>query len=302
MKVYCVKYDAFAGKWIYNGYRSAWKELGYDLADSDFPNNKDISEEFIIMTTDSAINNNEQIDIISKSNKTFLFVQPNSFPEPWGHHPNFVSHTSDQIISSLNKLDNVYYWTFADVNDTFYHKWNKKVHTIPLAFDSINYVPFKEEKYNKFDISFVGGWANNGFDEKRKIIINTFSKFMNTDMKCGFFVNKNLSHEQECQLLANSKITLNIHDAYQRILGLDTNERTFKSLGLNGLLVSDKIKQLNDLFPDVPTSLEPDELVLYTKKLLSLTDKETEVIKEENKHDILTNHCYVNRIQKLMNL
>jgi len=227
MKVYCVKYDAFAGKWIYNGYRSAWKELGYDLADSDFPNNKDLSEEFIIMTTDSAINNNEQIDIISKSNKTFLFVQPNSFPEPWGRHPNFVSHTSDQIISSLNKLDNVYYWTFADVNDTFYHKWNKEVHTIPLAFDSINYVPFKEEKYNKFDISFVGGWANNGFDEKRKIIINTFSKFMNTDMKCGFFVNKNLSHEQECQLLANSKITLNIHDAYQRILGLDSNERTF---------------------------------------------------------------------------
>jgi len=56
------------------------------------------------------------------------------------------------------------------------------------------------------------------------------------------------------------------------------------------------------LFPDVPTSLEPDELVLHTKKLLSLTDKEAEVIKEENKHDILTNHCYVNRIQKLMNL
>jgi len=31
MKVYCVKYTQHAGRWIYDGYCSAWKEKGYDL-------------------------------------------------------------------------------------------------------------------------------------------------------------------------------------------------------------------------------------------------------------------------------
>ena len=125
---------------------------------------------------------------------------------------------------------------------------------------------------------------------------------MNSGLKCGFFVNKNLTHKQECDLLANSKITLNIHDAYQRVLGLDTNERTFKSLGLNGLLVSDKVKQLNELFPNVATSLSADELVSITKEILSLSENEIKIIKEENKHNILENHCYINRVKTLMSL
>ena len=125
---------------------------------------------------------------------------------------------------------------------------------------------------------------------------------MNSGLECGFFINKNLSHHQECQLLANSKMTLNIHDAYQRTLGLDTNERTFKSLGLNGLLISDTVGQLNNLFPEILTSLDSDELVKHAKHILSLTDDEKRVIKEENKQNILENHCYINRVKTLLSL
>jgi spore maturation protein CgeB len=125
---------------------------------------------------------------------------------------------------------------------------------------------------------------------------------MKSGLNCGFFVGKNLTHQQECEVLHNSKLTLNIHDAYQRILGNDTNERTFKSLGLNGLMVSDTIRQLNSIFPNLKTSLEPDELVQITKDYLSLTDKELNDIKEENRQNILDNHCYTNRVQQLLDL
>jgi spore maturation protein CgeB len=148
----------------------------------------------------------------------------------------------------------------------------------------------------------VGGWANNGFDEKRKIIIDIFSKFKDSGLKCGFFVNKNLTHQQECDLLRNSKLTLNIHDAYQRSLGLDTNERTFKSLGLNGALVSDTVGQLGRLFPEVKTSLDANEIVEITRDLLNLNPSDLEEIKSKNKDDILANHCYTNRIQELVKL
>ena len=219
-----------------------------------------------------------------------------------GTTPNFYCDANEEGVRVLSDMDNVVLWTFAKVVPKFYSQWNKDIHTIPLAFDSINYNPQVAEKYKQFDISFVGGWANNGFNEKRKIIIDIFSKFKDSGLKCGFFINKNLTRQQECDLLANSKMTLNIHDAYQRVLGLDTNERTFKSLGLNGLMISDTVEHLNEIFPDVRTSIDPQELVNITKEILSLTQSEINVIKEKNKQEIIDNHCYVNRIDQLMSL
>ena len=133
-------------------------------------------------------------------------------------------------------------------------------------------------------------------------MMDIFIEFKKSGLNCGFFVNRNLNHEQETAVLYNSKISLNIHDAYQRILGNDTNERTFKSIGLNGILISDKVKQLENILPNVKTSNEPAELVRFTKEYLSLTEKEINDIKEENRQDILDNHCYTHRVEQLLAL
>jgi len=318
MKIYIPDYYEFAGHWIYRGYQNAWRSMGYPIAYDNVRATEDVKyairhpgnlttelkEEYILMAVDHAISIEPEamLRAIHNSYKSFIFVQPNNFPQPWGSHPNFVTHLSDQhILQELNGMENVYLWTFVDVDPTYYSQW-KKVHTIPLAYDSIGYKHIPDEKYKKFDISFVGGWANNGFDEKRKIMVDVFSKFMDSGLKCGFFVNKNLTHEQECKVLHNSRVTLNVHDAYQRALGLDTNERTFKSLGLNGCLVSDTVGQLNHLLPNIKTSLESEELVQITKDYLSLTDAELNVIKEENRQLILDKHCYTNRVEALLAL
>ena len=300
MRVYIKNHPAHAGKWIYEGYKRAWMALGYDV--EYFSNLSEITDkgDYYIMATDYDIRNDSSYSSIANSTKSFIFAQPNTFPEPWGRHPNFVSNASILAIDLVNQTDNALLWTFSDNTD--YHKKWKEVHTIPLAFDSIGYVPKVNEKYSEYDICFVGGWANNGFDEKRKIMIEVFSKFMDSGLKCGFFINKGLTNEQECDLLFNSKISLNIHDAYQRTLGYDTNERTFKSLGLNGALVSDTIAQLSNIFPDVPTSLDSNVLVEKTKEILSLTEDEIRGIKEYNKQDIADNHTYVKRVEQLLKL
>ena len=300
MRVYIKNHPAHAGKWIYEGYKRAWMALGYDV--KYFSNLSEITDksDYYIMATDYDIKNDSSYSSIENSTKSFIFAQPNTFPEPWGKHPNFVSAASAQTIDLVNQTDNAILWTFSD--DTRYHKKWKTVHTVPLAFDSIGYIPKKSKKYSQYDICFVGGWANNGFDEKRKIMIEIFSKFMDSGLKCGFFINKGLTHEQECDLMYNSKIALNIHDAYQRTLGYDTNERTFKSLGLNGILVSDTIAQLNNLFPNVPTSLDSNVLVKNTKEILSLTESEIRGIKENNKKDISDNHTYIKRVNQFLKL
>lgn len=306
MKIYVFDYTSHAGKWIYSAYQKAWAEKGFEVCK--IHNSQDISEavanteeEYMLMIPDIAANGTPNLEVVEKSHKTFLYVQPNEFPHPWGTHPNFISLATETTIEQINKFENVRLWTFGDDTASYHIKW-KETHSIPLAFDSIGYTCSINETYKKFDVCFIGGWANNGFNEKKKIMIDIFSKFKASGLKCAFFVEKNLTHEQETQLMSSSRVTLNIHDAYQRTLGTDTNERTFKSLGLNGCLVSDTVGQLNRIFPELKTSLDAQEIVEITKQYVSLSDRELNDLKEKNIQNILENHCYTNRVESLLKL
>lgn len=298
MKVYIKRHNNGAGRWIYNGYFSAWESLGYNAIFYDNLEDIETYGDYYVMALDSDIRESNY-KVIENSRKSFVYVQPNSFPTPWGTHPNFVSLCSDPIIEKLNSSENVYRWSFAKVTD-FHFKWID-VNYIPLAFDSINYEYIEDSKY-QFDVCFIGGWADNGFNEKRKIMLDYFKEFKDTSIKCGIFINKNISHEQENKILSNSKVALNIHDAYQRVLGLDTNERTFKSLGLTGLLLSDRVEEVTNLFPKVQTVSSPKEMKHAVVTFLAKNRKELKTIKEQNRFDILKNHTYTKRVESLLHL
>ena len=310
MKVYVFDYSPSpgaihhgAGYWIYKGYQEAWRELGYEVSGLSHENYyiDSIDGDYIIMVPDAYVGPGSS-EIIEKSYKTFVYAQPNKFPDPWGQHPNFKCLCHADIIELLNEKNNVFLWSFSDIEDpSLFHKW-KKVNTVPLAFDSVSYEPVKDEKYTKYDVCFIGGWANNGFNEKRKIMLECFKEFKGSGLNCAFSVGKNISHEQENAILCNSKVALNIHDAYQRVLGFDTNERTYKSLGLTGVLVSDEVRQLESMFPNVKTSNDPVKLIEHIKDYISLTEKELNDIKEENRQNILDNHCYTHRVEQLLRL
>jgi len=298
VKVYIKRHNSGAGKWIYNGYSSAWKSLGYNTIFYDNLEEIEAHGDYYVMALDSNIRESNY-EAIENSRKSFVYVQPNRFPMPWGAHPNFISLCPDTIIEKLNNSENVHQWCFGRVTD-FHFKW-RNVKYIPLAFDSINYKPIEDKKY-KFDICFIGGWADNGFNEKRKIMLDYFKEFKDTKIKCGIFINKNISHEQENKILSNSKVALNIHDAYQRVLGLDTNERTFKSLGLTGLLLTDKVEEVTNLLPEVQTVSSPLEMKHTVLTLLAKNREELKAIKEQNRLDILKNHTYINRVKSLLQL
>lgn len=299
MKIYCNAYSSNAGKWIYDGYRAAWKSLGYEVCDILEVNNA--IGEYYIMTTDFELQNIKP-EKIKNSIKTFLFVQPNTYPLPWGRHPNFISQANRDNIELMNQLDNVHYWTFSDVKQEYYSLWEKKIYTLPLAYDSLSYRQRGISQEYIYDVCFVGGWADNGFNEKKDIIINTFKSFKDSGLKCAFFINKGITHEQENNILLSSKVALNIHDAYQRALGLDTNERTFKSLGSNGCLVSDTVLQMCSLFPDVENSLDSDKLVDMVKKYVELEKDVLTDIKNKNKELISSKHTYQHRVRTLLDI
>jgi hypothetical protein len=299
--VFIKRHRSHAGKWIYEGYKLAWQELGYSAHYYDSLSEiKHFKEGYYLMALGGDINNQEALDVLSKSRKTFLYVQPNHFPHPWGRHPNFQCHCPDVFISKVNSMKNVHLWSFGMPSE-YHNKW-KEVNTIPLAFDSINYRPVVDDRY-EYDVCFVGGWANNGFDEKRKIMLEYFGEFKDSGLKCGFFVNKSLTHEQENAILYNSKVSVNIHDAYQRTLGLDTNERTFKSLGTNGILVSDNIEQIKDLGINVVLTDGPKEMVDAVRRyVFDITPEERLEMKELHRQEIIREHTYIKRAEALLEL
>ena len=101
----------------------------------------------------------------------------------------------------------------------------------------------------------------------------------------------------------NSKVALNIHDAYQRVLGLDTNERTFKSLGTTGVLVSDDIRCLDDFDFKIVRENDPKKyLEAVTKYIFDTPEDELRGIREHNVNEIMENHTYTHRIKSLVSL
>jgi len=251
------------------------------------------AQKYYVMALDGDVKTPQGLEVLANSIKSFVYVQPNTFPKPWGSHPNFVSLCSDAYIEALNGLANVHLWTFADINPHYY-KWDQ-VNTLPLAFDSLSYQIDIDEDY-QFDICYIGGWANNGFNEKRKIMLDFFSKIRKMDIKSGIFINRGLTHQQENKILSNSRISINIHDAYQRSLGYDTNERTFKSLGLNGALISDRVTQLENLFPAVNVCDNPNNMCDLIQENLQ---KDLTEVKEANRKEILEKHTYINRVRQM---
>jgi len=297
-KIYMESHPDNAGHWIYKGYESAWKNEGYEVEFYDKIEDIKCTGEYDIMADDAGVQSRKALDVLLSADRSYLYVQPNVYPRHWGQHPNFVSQISDEYIQPINDSDSTFLWTFANAQESdFYFKW-KKVNTVCLAFDSINYQPAKDEKY-AFDLCYVGGWANNGFNEKRQIILEHFAKLKDLNLKVGFFINRGISVQEEANLLYNSKLALNLHDEYQRVLGHDTNERTYKSLGLTGFCISDSNRFMENQFPNIPAAKDPDTYLELVKEYL---DKDLDSIKEENRKNILKDHTYVSRVNQFMGL
>jgi len=289
----------------------AWRSLGYEVIY--YTSLKEISDSdpYYLMAIDGDIQKMSGFKKVKNSYKTFLYVQPNEFPAPWGVHPNFSCLCPPPYIEKLNNLPNILLWSFGHPPLEYHTLWGE-VQSVPLAFDNFSYKkcppPTSDEwgwTTSPLDVYYVGGWANNGFDEKKDLLREMLVPFGDwpNSAACAFFVGKDLSHKQENQLMYNSKVALNIHDAYQRALGTDVNERTFKTLGSTGVLVSDDIKCLDNFNFHIVRENDPDKYFEAAKKYVFDTSPEDLLkIKEHNVNEVLANHTYVSRVRTLLEL
>ena len=279
------KESVYAAKFIHDGYKHAFEDLGHSFFT--FTSNDDLD---IFLKTHEPdifmyglhfyhlkfIN----LKILEKYRKNGLVV----FCQvgPWNHLVEGIGSTPlknnpkyIELISSGLAGDIFWHWFEQDepLMNGFVEGTGKKFETIILAADKTVYYP---EFSNKFDIdfSYVGSYLPSKREYLKKNIIPlskkykvkifgsdwTFiNRFLGLVQKIGQLFNINplkhirkikLTIDDERRLYSSSKINLNVHENHVIKHNCEINERTFKILACGGFEICDNLPLIRKYFTD----------------------------------------------------
>ncbi len=303
MNVYIHKYERIsAGGAIYQGYYNAWQHLGYEV--KWYTSLSEINDsDYILMTIDHDVVGvwPKSLEVINNARRAFCFCNATWMPDKFNLVGYYVTVMPQDTIDILNKTGKVKWFGFGESRDRYGHNFcsgfGEDVISAPLAFDNFTYLPIEDDKW-KYDVCFVGGYVNNGIFAKERYSREWIMNLEKENIKCGFFGmdGRKLSIEDEVKLLYNSKIALNVHDEYQRLIGSDYNEREIKSIGINGFLITDSIWQSEKLKLPVIRCKTKEEFKNNVFKYLSVDNS---VYKRYNRKWTCENHAYTCRVKAL---
>lgn len=288
----------YAFKYIYDGFRNAFTDLGYDFVtfgpDDKLDNFLNTHNPDIFITA-SHFFFRKQLDykILAKyrAKGMVLLTKIDYWQSPLNKNRinEAPSMKDDTAVTSLisNKLLGDYYYCTASQNDGrmegFAEFAKQQYITIPLAADSITLRPTQEEKF-KADISFIGTnlpQKRAFFDEwlfplGKEYDLRLYGqdwtridRYRGLASKVGQYFNtpflKNIQKPKlqsgdEAKIYASSRILVNLHEDYQRRYGGDCNERTFKIPFCGGFEIMDDIAVAREYF------VEDEEIVIAHNK------------------------------------
>jgi len=327
----------YAGRFIYEGYRSAFKGLGCEfktLTSND--NLKDVLSDFRpnIFISSLHIYHLKFLDLdllrkYRKENKVFYL----SCVPVWRGYSNQLGvddlQNNKKYVQMIKKGllgDAFYNWIEKDspFMDGFEKETGYPFYTILLAADSFKYKPSYDEKY-KADISYVGHYL----PEKRTFINRCvlplkskydlklygldwtpYSRFLGNVARFGQYFNiaplkdvRRLPMVDDNRVYSSSTINLNFHGDFQVEHGFDINERTYKIIACGGFELCDNVKVLRKYFT-------PDELVIAENDVdwfdkiayyISNPEKRMPII-EAGMKKVLKYHTYTNRAQQMIDI
>jgi spore maturation protein CgeB len=209
----------------------------------------------------------------------------------------------------------------------FNESTGRTYYTIPLAADKTISSVVPQKKFD-CDVSYVGTnlpdkrqfFKNHMFPLRRNFDVKVYGQdWTRTDSAIGWiqrfgqFFNvpllskirrPKLSIEDEASIYASSKISVNVHEAFQRRFGGDCNERTFKIPMCGGFEVVDNVECIKKYFkPGVELAIAENdsewvEMVYY---YLKNPDLRNDMV-QRGKAKVLKDHTYHNRVNDIISL
>jgi len=322
-----------ADRWIINGYRSAFIQLGHQFFTSEsekYPLQhilKSVRPDiFVAPVSDMAKHYSYCLDLISSSHiegKKNLFFVDTYFKQDLA------------FIKQLEKycLTDFYFGYYAsELMTDFEEAVGRKYHQIPLAADSSLHYPVEPDRNYIADISFIGNRLPTKEAVFTKLLLPLCKNFLvkiygpgwtkrdqflrlvsGVSRKGHFFkvaewVNKkrlSVLPEEERKVYSSSKICLNIHEYYSDGQSKNfSNEREFKIPACGGFQISDAVIGIEKFF-------KPDKEIVIAKnyddwfkkiEYYIRNDHERKRIQKNGTRRALQDHTYLHRAKMIMNL
>lgn len=328
----------YAGKFIYEGYKAAFLDMGHNFRPVTANDNPaELFEDFKPNILISSLNGYNlrflDLKLVNKYRRKglVLFNQISPWKKTNEQYSSGNLGSDSKLISLIKSgLAGDIFFTWIEQGDPLMEGFTKttgyKYETILMAANKMVYFNDYDEKY-KADVSYVG---NNLPDKKeffQKHLIPLFRKYKvkvyGNDwtqidkakgyiQKVGQYFNiEPLKHVRKVALdedggrkvYSSSTISLNIHEEHQRRLGCDFNERTFKIIASGGFEICDNVKVLRKYFTNKELVIGEDTNDWFDKIEYYIKNPEKRVpIIEAGKKKVLKEHTYHNRANQFIDL
>lgn len=203
-----------------------------------------------------------------------------------------------------------------------------KYHTIPLAADKIalNNSLYINEYFS--DISFIGTYLpekKHFFREQVFPLRNTYrlkiygqdwnnwDRFLGWVQKFGQYYNisnlrsikkPTLQLSDEAKIYSSSKISINVHEEFQKKFGGDCNERTFKIPLCGGFEITDDVACIRKYFEDGKEIIIAKNKKDWFDKIdyyINNPDKRKTII-EAGRQRVIKEHTYHSRVEQIIKI
>lgn len=330
-----------AGRTIANGYKNAFLNMNHNfkfLSNDD--DQKKIFLEYkpnIFFTSLSPFSLKYlDLSLLKKAKRggTKIFVNVPFWNSPFSKFRinEAFSLKNNKTYINLIKLGNygdIYYNTCEQGDarmDGFKKVTGQTCKTILLAADKMVIYPEKNKKFVA-DISYIGTnlpqkqifFKKVIFPLKNKYNIKIYGqdwtivdRYLGYFQKLGQYFNfpyiKNIRKPKlllsdERKIYTSSKISINVHEGYQKKFG-DLNERTFKIPLAGGFEIVDDVLSLNKYFKigkEIVVAKNRDDWIEKIDYYIKNPEKKISIIKA-GKNKILKEHTYHNRVHQLLDL
>ncbi len=335
-------YTIYAGRTIYHGYKNAFVGMGHDFRPLTSDDSlSDVLESYSphIFITASHFYYQKFLNLkkLNKYRDKGLVVFVNIDAWRSGLNKSRINEASAlkdnyKVLSLLKDglLGDIFIQGIEQDDprmDGFERETGCAYHTIPLAADDSVLFPDFVRNYDT-DIAFVGTYLL----QKRKIFRDQVfplqkkyrlalygqdwtigSRIVGWGQRCGQLFNvpllrslqkPKLELSDERKIYSSATISINIHENYQRQLGGDCNERTFKIPICSGFEITDDVRCIRKYFK------EGEEIVIATNQkdwfdkiehYLRHPDDRLKII-EAGYRRVKRDHTYKNRVSELIRL
>lgn len=327
------KNNLYASRFIYEGYKDAFTDLGHEFYT--YTNNDNLAEmleehkpDIFFTASNFYCFKALDLDLLAEHRKRGMkvFVLVSLYHNPLNPLYSLEREQDKVELIRSGRFGDAYYNFFPQsMNRAFTDATGYPCHTVLLAANKKLHYPVEPDPAYACDIVYIGSnlkKKREAFERKlyplRKkydvriigrdwtLTDRTLGVLQQGSQYLGLRVFDNLralsvSLDDERKLYASAKISVNIHEFQQNIYSHDLNERTFKVPACGGFELCDNVPGLREIFStdEIPMA-ETDDVWFETIAWFLEHEQERREIAARATAKVLAEHTYHNRVAQLL--